>query len=46
MSRSEPNALVPFGEVEAVQALYGREPRFLDPTLHHAPFAVDQLEFS
>src|SRR6202040_1167445 len=33
------------GEVEAVQALYGREPRFLDPTLHHAPFAVDQLEF-
>jgi hypothetical protein len=33
------------GEVKAVQALHGREPRFLDPTLHHAPFAVDQLEF-
>src|ERR1700686_1292902 len=32
-------------EVEAVQALHGREPRLLDPTLHHAPFAVDQLQF-
>src|SRR5271169_419756 len=34
------------GEVETVQALHGREPRLLDPTLHHAPFAVDQLQFS
>src|SRR5208337_2544097 len=34
------------GEVETVQALHGREPRFLDPALHHAPFTVDQLEFS
>src|ERR1019366_9643838 len=33
------------GEVEAVQALYGREPRLLDPTLHHASFAVDQFQF-
>ena len=33
------------GEVEAVQALHGRELRLLDPTLHHAPFAVDQLQF-
>src|ERR1700691_5439811 len=33
------------GEVEAVQALYGRELRLFDPTLHHAPFTVDQLEF-
>src|SRR5437868_15212917 len=33
------------GEVEAVQALHGREPRLLDPTLHHAPFAFDQLQF-
>src|ERR1039458_7124054 len=33
------------GEVEAVQALHGREPRLLDPTLHRAPFAVDQLQF-
>ena len=33
------------GEVEAVQALHGREPSFLDPTLHHAPFAVDQFQF-
>src|ERR1035438_8148222 len=33
------------GEVEAVQALHGREPRLLDPTLHHAPFAVDQFQF-
>src|SRR6476660_1601892 len=32
-------------EVEAVQALHGREPRLLDPTLDHAPFAVDQLQF-
>src|SRR3979490_2736228 len=32
-------------EVEAVQALHGREPRLLDPTLHHAPFAIDQLQF-
>src|SRR3984893_3187841 len=31
-------------EVEAVQALHGREPRLLDPTLHHAPFAGDQLQ--
>src|SRR6202051_5231517 len=34
------------GEVEAVQALHGRELRLFDPTLHHAPFTVDQLEFS
>src|ERR1700716_1611737 len=34
------------GEVEAVQALHGREPRLLDPTLHHAPFAIDQLYFA
>src|SRR4029077_6919268 len=33
------------GEVEAVQALHGREPRLLDPTLHHEPFAVDKLQF-
>src|ERR1700704_4791225 len=33
------------GELEAVQALHGREPRLLDPTLHHAPLAVDQLQF-
>src|ERR1017187_5859182 len=33
------------GEVEAVQALYGWEPRLLDPTLHHASFAVDQFQF-
>src|SRR6202165_3576215 len=33
------------GKVEAVQALHGREPRLLDPTLHHAPFALDQLQF-
>src|ERR1700683_1563747 len=33
------------GEVEAVQALHRRELRFFDPTLHHAPFTVDQLEF-
>src|SRR5271154_4228469 len=33
------------GEVEAVQALHGRKPRLLDPTLHHAPFALDQLQF-
>ena len=33
------------GEVEAVQALPGWEPRLLDPSLHHAPFAVDQLQF-
>src|SRR5271157_6584153 len=32
-------------EVEAVQALHGREPRLLNPTLHHAPFAIDQLQF-
>src|SRR5664280_98372 len=33
------------GEVEAVQTLHGREPRLLDPTLDHPPFAVDQLQF-
>src|SRR6266478_6636112 len=33
------------GEVEAVQALHGREPGLPDPTLDHAPFAVDQLQF-
>src|ERR1022692_1156331 len=33
------------GEVEAVQALHGREPRLLDPPLDHPPFAVDQLQF-
>src|SRR5450759_3132274 len=33
------------GEVEAVQALYGREPRLPDPTLDHPPFAVDQFQF-
>src|ERR1700719_650391 len=32
-------------EVEAVQTLPGWEPRLLDPSLHHAPFAVDQLQF-
>ena len=32
-------------EVEAVEALDGREPRLLDPTLDHAPFAIDQLQF-
>src|SRR4029077_9335898 len=32
-------------EVEAVQALHGREPRLLDPTFHHASFAFDQLQF-
>ena len=26
-------------------ALHGREPRLLDPTLHYAPLAVDQLQF-
>lgn len=31
-------------EVEAVQALGGREPRSLDPTLDHPPLPVDQLE--
>src|SRR5262249_8173826 len=31
-------------EVEAVQALHGPKPRLLDPTLHPAPFAVDQLQ--
>ena len=25
--------------------LHGREPRLFDPTLHHAPFALDQLQF-
>src|SRR5947208_8723360 len=33
------------GEVETVQALHGREPRLPDPALHHAPVAVDQLQF-
>src|SRR5450759_1724200 len=33
------------GEVEAVHALHGREPRLLDPPLDHPPFAVDQLQF-
>jgi hypothetical protein len=28
---------------ERVQALYGRELRLFDPTLHHASFAIDQL---
>jgi hypothetical protein len=32
-------------EVEAVEAFDGREPRFLDPTLHHAAFSIDQLQF-
>ena len=32
-------------EVEAVEALDRREPRFLDPTLHHAAFSIDQLQF-
>ena len=32
-------------EVEAVEALDGREPRFLDPTLHHASLSIDQLQF-
>jgi hypothetical protein len=30
-------------EVEAVEALHGREPGGLDAALHHAPIAVDQL---
>ena len=33
------------GEVEAIQALHGREPRLLDPPLDHPLFAVDQLQF-
>ena len=32
-------------EVEAVEALDRREPRFLDPTLHHASLSIDQLQF-
>ena len=32
-------------EVEAVEALHGREPRLLDAALDHAPLAVDQLQF-
>jgi hypothetical protein len=32
-------------EVEAVEALDRREPRFPDPPLDHPPFALDQLEF-
>ena len=30
-------------EVEAVEALHGREPGGLDPALDHAPLAIDQL---
>jgi hypothetical protein len=26
-----------------VEVFDGREPRFLDPTLHHASFSIDQL---
>ena len=33
------------GKVETIQALHSREPRLPDPTLDHAPFAVDQLQF-
>jgi hypothetical protein len=33
-------------EVEAVEALDGGEPRFLDPALHHASFSIDQLQFN
>ena len=32
-------------EVEAVEALDRWEPRFLDPTLHHASLSIDQLQF-
>src|SRR5277367_4847529 len=32
-------------EVEAVEALDRREPRFLDPTLNQASLSIDQLQF-
>ena len=31
-------------EVEAVEALHGREPGLLDAALDHAPLALDQLQ--
>ena len=31
-------------EVEGVQALYGGEPGYLDPALHHAVITVDKLQ--
>ena len=31
--------------IEAVEALDRWEPRFLDPTLHHASLSIDQLQF-
>jgi hypothetical protein len=33
-------------EVEAVEALHGRELRGFDPPLNHAPFAVDDFQLN